>query len=158
MIFLTVGTQFGFDRLVKAVDEAVEKKLIVETVYAQIGPGAYLPRRMDYVVYLDKENFDKTFDSCQGMISHAGMGNISLSLKTGKPLMVMPRLRQYGEHVNDHQLETAQKFEKLGHVIVAYHENELPEKLELLKTFKPNRRVPNRQGVIDRIGRFLSSV
>ena len=28
MIFLTVGTQFGFDRLVRAVDEAVEQGLI----------------------------------------------------------------------------------------------------------------------------------
>ena len=119
MIFLTVGTLFGFDRLVRAVDEAIAEGSITDTVFAQIGPGSYTPREMDHVVYLEKEEFDETFHRCEGMISHAGMGNISLALKQEKPLLVVPRLRRYGEHVNDHQYETAYKFEKLGHIVVA---------------------------------------
>ena len=58
MIFLTVGTQFGFDRLVKAVDEAIERRFIQEKVYAQIGPGRYLPKQMEYAVNLEKEDFN----------------------------------------------------------------------------------------------------
>lgn len=158
MIFLAVGTQFGFDRLVKAVDEAIEQGDITEPVFAQIGPGAYLPKKMEYVVTLEKEAFDKTLNSCAAMISHAGMGNIALALKMKKPLLVIPRQRKYGEVVNDHQVDTARKFEQLGHILVAYDTNQLPDKIKQLKTFVPKTRVPNRQGVIDRINQFLTEI
>ena len=158
VIFLAVGSQFGFDRLVKAVDDAIEKRVVQDSVFAQIGPGSYLPRRMEYVITLEKEAFDKTLNTCQAMISHAGIGNISLALKLGKSLLVMPRLKQYGEVVNDHQVDTARKFEQLGHILAAYDTEDLTEKIQLLKTFVPRPRAPNRQGVIDRIGSFLLSL
>jgi beta-1,4-N-acetylglucosaminyltransferase len=158
MIFLAVGTQFGFDRLVKAIDEAVEKKLIQDEIFAQIGPGQYRPVAMKYVVNLEKEEFDKTFNSCSAMISHAGMGNISLALKTGKPLLVMPRLKQYGEVVNNHQVDTARKFEQYSHVLVAYNEEELLAKIKLLNNFTPRKRIPNHGGVINRINGFLKKL
>lgn len=156
MIFLAVGTQFGFDRLVRAVDEAIEKGNIADSVFAQIGPGDYMPKRMEYVTSLEKEAFDQTLDSCEAIISHAGIGNISLALKAAKPMLVMPRRSKYGEVVNDHQVDTARKFEQLGHVLVAYDTDELPDKIKQLKTFVPKPRVPNRQGVIDRITTFLA--
>lgn len=156
MIFLAVGTQFGFDRLVKAVDEAIAGGLIQESVFAQIGPGQYLPKRMDYVVSLEKDTFDKKLQFCDAIISHAGMGNMALALEINKPLLVLPRRSKYGEVVNDHQVDTARKFEELGHVLVAYDTEELPEKIKQLKTFIPKPRIPNRQGVIDRITTFLA--
>lgn len=158
MIFLAVGTQFGFDRLVKAVDEAIEQGVVQDTVFAQIGPGTYLPQRMEYVVNLEKETFDKTVNACETMISHAGMGNISLAIKMGKPLLVMPRCKRYGEVVNDHQVDTARKFEELGHILAAYNEEQFAIKINLLKTFTPKPRVSNQQGVIDRVARFIQSL
>lgn len=155
MIFLAVGTQFGFDRLVKVVDEAIGRQLIQDTVFAQIGPGSYLPKRMEYVVSLEKEEFDTVLNSCDAMISHAGIGNIALALKMGKPLLVMPRLKRFGEVVNDHQVDTARKFEKLGHILSAYDERELVEKTKLLRAFVPKPRVPKRQGVVARISLLL---
>lgn len=156
MIFLTVGTLFEFDRLVKAVDEYIGADLIEEEVFAQIGPGKYRPNHMNYVQTLDKNKYDRIVQECSAMISHAGMGSISMSLNYAKPLLVMPRQKKYGEHVNNHQLHTAHKFEELGHILVAYDTDELPEKIKLLKTFRPKPRNPNRQGVIDRISQFLS--
>lgn len=156
MIFLTIGTLFEFDRLVKAVDEAIQAELIQEEVFAQIGPGNYQPKYMHFVQTLNKDEYDTTVSQCTALISHAGMGSISIGLKMKKPLLVMPRLYKYGEHVNDHQLHTARKFEELGHVLVAYDTDELPDKIKQLKTFVPKPRVPNRQGVIDRITTFLA--
>lgn len=158
MIFLAVGTQFGFDRLVKAVDEAIGRQLIQDTVFAQIGPGSYLPRRMEYVVSLEKEEFDTVLNSCDAMISHTGIGNIALALKMGKPLLVMPRLKRFGEVVNDHQVDTARKFEQLGHILVAYEVEELPERIEQLKTFVPCKREAQPQAVVERIAQFLTEI
>ena len=158
MIFLPVGTQFGFDRLVKAIDEAINNRIIQEEVFAQIGPGEYKPNSMKYVINLGKEEFEQVFQSCNAIISHAGMGNIALAMKTQKPLLVLPRLKKYGEVVNNHQVDTARKFEELGHILAAYDENQLIEKIKLLKTFVPKFRIPNRQGVFERINTFLNAL
>lgn len=158
MLFLTVGTQFGFDRLVRAVDEAIQGELVKDTVFSQIGPGGYVPRHMDYAISLEKQAFEDVLNSCEGVISHAGMGNIAMAMKLEKPLLVMPRLKRYGEVVNDHQVGTARKFEEFGHILAAYDSQELAEKIGLLKAFTPRPRVPNRQGVVNRILQYLDVI
>lgn len=158
MIFLAVGTQFGFDRLVRAVDKTIEEGLIREPVFAQIGPGQYRPRYMDYAISLEKTQFEKTLHGCRAMISHAGIGNISLALSLQKPLLVMPRLKKYNEVVNDHQVHTARKFEQLGHIVAVYEEKDLADGIRRLETFVPVPRIPNRQGVILRIHEFIENL
>ncbi len=156
MIFLTVGTQFGFDRLVEAVDHCLAQKVIDDAVFAQIGPGRYIPKHMDSAPSLDRDSFITMVHSCDGIVSHAGMGSITMALDAGRALLVMPRRAKYGEVVNDHQVESAMRFEKLGHVLVAYDTDELPEQLARLRTFVPEGRVANRDGVIERVRGFLS--
>lgn len=156
MLFLTIGTLFGFDRLVRAVDEAIGAGQIKDQVFAQIGPGTYLPRNMKYVQVLDKDDFERTLASADGLISHAGIGSINAALKSGRPMVVLPRLKRHGEHVNDHQLHTAKKFESLGCVLVAYETSDLPGRCEELKTFKPKTRTPNLTGLIERLRASLT--
>lgn len=156
MIFLTIGTLFGFDRLVRAVDEAIRDGALQESVFAQIGPGEYRPRHMEALEVLDKETFEARMAAATALISHAGMGSISLALKLRKPMLVLPRLHKYGEHVNDHQLHTARKFESLGCVLAAYDTPDLIFQYPKLNGFVPRIRVANREGVIRRLEAFLS--
>jgi hypothetical protein len=55
MLFLTIGTLTGFDRLVRAVDNAVAAGTIRDEVFAQIGPGPYIPKHMKSVKALMKD-------------------------------------------------------------------------------------------------------
>lgn len=158
MIFLTVGTQFPFDRLVKAVDSAFEGGWIEEELFAQIGESSYKPRNFQSTQLLEKKLFDKCLREASAIISHAGMGIMTMALDNEKPLLVMPRLRQYGEVVNDHQVAIAKKFEQLGHVLAAYSMEELPEKIQQLSTFTPKKRVSQVQLVAQRITEFLNEV
>ena len=158
MIFLTVGTLFPFDRLVKAVDEAVGVGFIQEEVFAQIGKTNFEPKHIRYTEVLDKEDVDDKVRQASCLISHAGIGSITMALNHNKPLLVMPRLKRLGEHVNDHQVATARKFEELGHVLVAYETEELPVKIEQFKTFVPRKREAQLQAVSDRIARFLNEL
>jgi UDP-N-acetylglucosamine transferase subunit ALG13 len=158
MIFLTVGTQFPFDRLVKAVDEVVTAGLIREKIFAQIGNSSYRPRNFEVATTLKKELFDKHLSQANSVISHAGVGTIAMALDNKKPLLVMPRLRKYGEVVHDHQVEIARKFEELGYLLVAYSVEELPEKIEQLKSFVPRPRKSQAKAVANRIRRFLNSL
>ena len=158
MIFLTVGTLFNFDRLVESVDKAIGTGIIKDEVFAQISDGKYIPKNMEYVEILDKNEFDKKLIEADSLLSHAGMGSITMALNYDKPILVMPRLKKYGEHVNDHQLGTAIKFRDLGHVLVAVESDELPAKIEELKTFKPKPRENQADKVTERIKQFLDSL
>jgi len=158
MIFLTVGTQFPFDRLVKAVDETVSKNGLDEQIFAQVGTTTYRPRNFEAVPSLEKTLFDKHFSEADSIISHAGMGTITMALDSGKPLLVMPRLSKYGEVVNDHQLAIARKFEQLGYLLVAYDAEDLPAEMKKLKSFVPQNRQPEAKLVADRISVFLNEL
>jgi beta-1,4-N-acetylglucosaminyltransferase len=156
MIFLTVGTQFPFDRLVKAVDDLCARGLIREQVVAQIGDSKYCPRHFEAKTSLDKSAFDRTVEQASALIGHAGMGTITMALEHSKPLLVMPRRKKYGEVVNDHQVVLAIKFEALGHILLARDETELADKIQGLTRFVPRPRTVDPDAVARRIGVFLN--
>lgn len=158
MIFLTVGTQFPFDRLVRAVDRAVELSGSAVEIFAQIADSSYKPRCFEAVSYLQKDEYDNNMREASSIISHAGMGTITAALESKKPLLVMPRLRKYGEVVNDHQVAIAKKFEQLGHLVVAYHEQDVPEKIKTLEQFVPTEREKSVDAVTQRISSFIHQV
>lgn len=155
MIFLTVGTSFPFDRLVKAVDELAGQNKIGSEIFAQVGIGGYQPKNFDSIETLDKKKFDDFFSNSQAVIAHAGMGTITTALTQLKPILVFPRLKKYGELVNDHQSATARRFEELGHVVAAYEVEDLAEKISLLMNFTPVPRKSQAAAVSKRIGDFL---
>ena len=158
MIFLTVGTLFPFDRLVRAVDDAVAAGIVKQQVFAQIGTTNYVPKNMEYIKVLDKQSFNKKVADAEYLISHAGIGSITIALEHNKPLLVMPRMKRYKEHVNDHQVGTARKFEEFGHLLVAYNAEDLPKRIKELKNFVPQERKANPHAVADRIRCFLNSL
>ncbi len=158
MIFLTVGSRYGFDRLVRAVDEMVDVGQINEEVTAQIGLGGYEPKHMHFERFIDGTRYDARMRDAHMLIGHAGSGTISLAVANCKPLLVMPRLKRYHEHVNDHQVATARKFEELHHVLAADGAADLPRRFAELHNFVPARRVARTDELAGRIGEFLRSI
>lgn len=146
-----------FDRLFRVVDEAIEQGLIDEPVFGQIGEGKYEPKNFEFARFVDKAEFDRYVKEASLVLGHAGIGVIIQALESGTPLLVLPRRQKFGEHVNDHQVATARKFEELGHVL-AFEEGDLGEKLERVKTFTPKLRRPRVQEVGERVAQFLKSL
>jgi beta-1,4-N-acetylglucosaminyltransferase len=155
VIFLTVGTQFPFDRLVRAIDHLFEEGLISEEVFGQIGQSTYTPRHFRAVASLEKKAYDERFRQASAIISHAGMGAITMALDYDKPLLVMPRQKKYKEVVNDHQGALADQFETLGHILVARDETQLREKVAQLGSFVPRPRTAEPEVVAQKIRHFL---
>jgi UDP-N-acetylglucosamine transferase subunit ALG13 len=155
MILLSVGTIMPFDRLTRAVDEAIGAGIINEPVFGQIGETTFKPKHMEYAVVLDRHVFDQKVSEARCMISHAGIGSITLAMEHNKPLLVIPRKKCFREHVNDHQVSTARKFGDLGHVLVTYDVADLPSMLHELFSFVPRPRTAEPGKVIERISRFI---
>lgn len=157
MIFLTVGSEFHFDRLVMAIDRLIADSVLTEDVIAQIGHGGYEPRHMQWVPTMTRSVYAQHVLNSSGVVSHAGMGTVIECIHAEKPLLVMPRLKRHGEHVNDHQVGTARMFDERGSVLVAYDTSELPVKLDQLKTFRSTSGTSgSRKALTDRINQFLS--
>lgn len=155
MIFLTVGTQFPFDRLVKSIDEMVGRQKLSEEIFAQIGDSSYIPKNFESAKSLQKRDFDKYICEASSIISHAGMGIITSAMDNRKPQLVMPRLAEYGEVVNDHQVAIAKIFERLKHILVAYKTGQLQGKIGILRDFVPVERQVKIEGVINRVSAFI---
>lgn len=108
VIFLTVGTQLAFDRLVRQVDEWAAASGV--EVFGQIGPGQYIPRHFRFEQFVHPSEFERRMDESDCIVSHAGMGTILSAMQYGKPALLMARRASLGEHRNEHQLSTARKF------------------------------------------------
>jgi UDP-N-acetylglucosamine transferase subunit ALG13 len=115
MIFLTVGTQLPFDRLVLAMDKWAECNSHLE-ITAQIGNSNLRPKHMRWKQFMAADEFRTKFESSGTIVAHAGMGTILTSLDLGKPVVIVPRLADLGEHRNDHQLATAKRFARFYQV------------------------------------------
>jgi UDP-N-acetylglucosamine transferase subunit ALG13 len=158
VIFLTVGGRYGFDRLVRAVDDMIVRGEITDEVTAQIGVGAYEPQHMEFERFIDGSRFDAHMRDARMLIGHAGSGTISHAVTNCKPLLVMPRRKRYHEHVNDHQVATARKFEELHHVLAVDEAEDLPRRFAELHTFIPAPRVARTDELAGRLGEFLRSI
>lgn len=106
MIFVTVGTQLSFDRLISAVD-AWASVNTHEEVFYQTGPGTFKPQHGKYADFLPPDKANQLFNSADLIVAHAGMGSILTALKYRKPILVLARRAALGEHRNEHQLATA---------------------------------------------------
>ena len=158
MIFLTIGTLHPFDRLVRTVDRLAGSGKLREPVFGQIGFGDYCPEHIQARAVLEKKEFDEYMEQASLIISHAGMGSIITAITLQKPMIVMPRLKKYREHVNDHQRDTALKFEELGIVLTADTEEGLMEKVSLADSFRPARRDVRIETLTGRIAAFLNEI
>jgi len=124
MIFVTIGTQVPFDRLIRAIDK-IAPQLEGHEIIVQAPLENYEPLHFKTVKFLNPLKFQQIFDRAEFIISHAGMGTILSAMSSQKTLIIMPRRLKFGEHRNDHQVATANKFKSLGYVNVVEDEDEL---------------------------------
>ena len=129
MIFVTVGSMFPFDRLIRLIDSWSQVHPEAD-VFAQIGAGAYEPVNMKWTRTLSQVGFAETLRHSSLVIAHAGMGTVIAAGELGKAVVVLPRLKALGEHTTDHQLHTARWLADRPGVFVAMSEDDLNAKIE----------------------------
>lgn len=105
MIFVTVGThEQAFDRLLIKIDELIEKGIIKEEVIIQKGYSTYSPKKAKSFKMISGTQMEKYMREARIVITHGGPSSFISALRIGKFPIVVPRQKQFKEHVNDHQL------------------------------------------------------
>jgi UDP-N-acetylglucosamine transferase subunit ALG13 len=133
MIFVTVGSQLPFDRLVFAVDGWAASRPDVE-LFGQVGDTANPPANFDSVSTIAPEEYERRFAEAELIVGHAGMGTIIAALESSKPLLMLPRLARLKESRNDNQVGTARHFRTFAQFEVVDSELEIPARLDHMLT------------------------
>ncbi|MBU7540955.1 glycosyltransferase, partial [Levilactobacillus brevis] len=74
-----------------------------------------------------------------------------------KKIIVFPRLAEYHEHVDDHQVEIANKFSDKNYVIKCTNVDELVVAIKKSKSFEPRPFILNNEKFVDNIRNFIES-
>ena len=82
-------------------------------------------RAGEFVCFLGMEEFADQMNRAELVILHAGAGSVIHAIQTGKVPVIMPRRQEYGEHVNNHQLEFARALAGTGKAVIAKEPKEL---------------------------------
>jgi UDP-N-acetylglucosamine transferase subunit ALG13 len=141
VIFVTVGTQLPFDRLIRVVDEWGARASRTD-IFAQIGPTDYEPRSILWARDLEPAAFTARVRDAVLIIAHAGMGTIVTALRSRIPIVVMPRQAALGEHRNDHQVATVRELGARRLIHVAADEDVLADMLDRIDDLTPLVQLP----------------
>ena len=156
MIFITVGSQkFQFNRLLEQIDLLIEKKVIKEDVFAQVGASDYIPKNYEYKDFITQDEFKEYMSKASFVITHAGTGAIITALKNDKKVIAIPRLAKYGEHVDDHQIQLIDEFKELNFIEPVYEIDKLEQAIKDIKDKKYNKYVSNTDTIIKDIEKFI---
>lgn len=139
MILVVLGTNDKpFTRLLEAVEQAKKDGVIQDEIIVQAGFTKYESDCMKIIDYVDREQFADYLSKADLLIVHGGAGTIMTGLRQGKKILAAARLSQYGEHVNDHQIQLLEAFESKGYLIYMRDLAKIKDYLEEAKTFVPN--------------------
>lgn len=120
MLFVTVGThEQQFNRLVEYMDHLARDGQIAEEVIIQTGFSTYIPRHCKWSKLFPYSEMQKYIQSARIVITHGGPSSFIAPLQIGKIPIVVPRKKEFGEHVNDHQVRFCRQVAgKNGNIIV----------------------------------------
>ena len=128
MIFVTVGNSIKgveFHRLIKEMDGIAHD--LSEEVVAQIGYIEDAPQYIKSFSYLNYVEILEYFKRASMIVGHCGVGTVINGLAYGKPIVLVPRSRAYGEHIDDHQFELASKLKGMQGIFIVDDLNRLKE-------------------------------
>lgn len=113
MIFVTVGThEQQFNRLVACMDRLKGEGLIQEDVVIQTGYSDYEPKYCRWQKLFPYPEMVELVNQARIVITHGGPSSFIMPLQVGKIPVVVPRQKQFDEHVNDHQLDFCREVAK----------------------------------------------
>ena len=149
MIFVTVGSQLSFDRLVSTVDRWAAERPNAE-IFGQVGDTPSPPKSFESVSTMSPEEYQRRFSEADLVVAHAGMGTIIAALEMRRPLLMLPRLARLKESRNDNQVGTVRHFRNFEQFEVVDSESEIPARLDhMLANLQSYRTASDQFGVGD---------
>ena len=134
-IYVTLGTQkFPFDRLLKKIDYLCEKEIInSREMIVQCAYHDYNPKHFKIIELIDINKVVDIIQNSDLIITHAGTGSIVQAIKFKKRVIIVPRNKDYGEHIDNHQIEIANVLSEKGNATIVNEIDDLDYYIENLE-------------------------
>lgn len=158
MILVMLGTQKNdFSRLLKAIESCINNGTIQEEVIVQAGSTKYKAEKMQIFDLIGREELDNYKKQANLIITHGGVGSIVGALKMNKKVIAVPRLKKYGEHVNDHQKQIVENFNSKGYIKGIHDITELEQAIKEIENFQPKQFVSNTESIINIVESYIDN-
>jgi len=113
VIFVTIGSAIQpFPRLLDAMDEMAPR--LGEPVIMQTGMERIPYENVTTTGYTTFVEIQRLVRTCSVLIGHGSTGPVLMARRYGKPVIMVPRLPEFGETADAHPLEAARSVEKRG--------------------------------------------
>lgn len=144
MILVTIGTQKqSFKRLFDYINELnIDEKIIIQggkSKYCFTSPN------VEFHDFFSQDEMDSKIDEARIIITHGGGGTIFKALEKGKKVIIVPRLKEYKEHINDHQLEVTRYVVENNYALTALTKQQLEESINTIDDYKFSRYKNNKE-------------
>lgn len=155
-LFVPLGTQkFPFGRLIEALNDLVRKGVYApEDIIMQSSMYPVEPL-FKHVGLIPSDEFDNYMREAEVVITHSGVNSIISCMNLGKPLLVAPRREEYGEHVDDHQVEIARLMQDKYDVLVLFDFENLEVRIEQAKVHKYKVWESHRDSLIEALKKLI---
>jgi exopolysaccharide biosynthesis glucuronosyltransferase PssE len=151
MIFVSMGTSDPFDRLLRAADRLTRGEELV----VQCGTSSFRPSDATCFDFLPFEGVLELMRDARVVVTHAGVGSIMAARTVGKRPIVVPRLRRFGEAVDDHQVGLGRRLHAAGLVTLVEDADELPAAVALEQEFE---RAAGGGALVEELRGYLAAV
>ena len=159
MILVTLGTQDKpFKRLLLVIQKEIDNGNIKDEVVVQAGCTKFESKQMKIFDLIPTDEFSKLVEKCDILITHGGVGSIITGLKNNKKVIGAARLKKFGEHTNDHQLQILENFDQEKYIIYLKDLDKLNDALKKAKSFKPRKYTSNTHSMIDLLVDYIDNI
>lgn len=160
MILVLLGTQKNnFNRLLNEIQKNIDNNTIKEKVIVQAGSTKFKSKSKDMEIFslIPSDELLKLQEKARIIITHGGVGSIVSSIKLGQKVIAVPRLEELREHVNNHQIQIVETFEKNGYIRAVYNIEDLGDIIKSIENFSPNQFKSNTKNMIKIIEDFIDN-
>ena len=138
-IFVTTGTyKLQFNRIFMELDMIIASGKAGYCITAQVGESDYMPQNYKYFRYSNQSEVHKYIEESDLVICQGGCGSIMDSLLRGKRVIAVPRLPEFKEYFDDHQVELVSELEQAGLILGVYDINTLGDTIKKAALFRPD--------------------
>lgn len=156
MILVALGTQDKeFERLPVEIERLIEIGKITDKVIVQIGNTKFEPKlssdKIEIIKFTSQKEMEELIKNADLIITHGGVGTIIEGINLGKKIIAVPRLKKYKEHVNDHQLQIIENFDRKGYIIGTKEVEDIENALNRVDEFIPQKYKSNNAEFLNKL-------
>lgn len=158
MILVTLGTgDKPFPRILEALEQEIENGKIKDEVIVQAGCTKFESKYMQIFDLIPMDELNNLIKKCDILLTHGGVGSITMGLKNNKKIIGVARLKKYGEVANDHQLQILDNFSDAGYILHLKNLKDLPKYITKAKSFKPKKYKSNTKNMIALLENYIDN-